>query len=128
MGEISSAFSVSYGAGRSEFAQVLFGRRRPTGGTIRVSGERFTPRSERQSIGRGFALVPESRRIQGLCLNQSVGFNLNLAAYRPISPAGIVSPVEERKVAQDQIRALKIATPGPGAEVLCLSGGNHRRW
>ena len=103
-GEIVGLFGL-IGAGRSEFAQVLFGRRRPTGGTIRVSGERFTPRSERQSIGRGFALVPESRRIQGLCLNQSVGFNLNLAAYRPISPTGIVSRIEERKVAQDQIQA-----------------------
>jgi ribose transport system ATP-binding protein len=125
-GEIVGLFGL-IGAGRSEFAQVLFGRHMPTSGTIRVDGKPFSPASERRSIDRGFALVPESRRIQGLCLNQSVGFNLNLAAYRPISPTGIVSPTEERKVARDQIRSLKIATPGSGTEVLRLSGGNQQK-
>ncbi len=125
-GEILGLFGL-VGAGRSEFAHVLFGRRRPTGGTIRVGGESFVPVSEGYSIDRGFALVPESRRIQGLCLNQSVGFNLNLATYRPISRAGIVSRAEERKVALDQIRKLKIATPGSGTEVLSLSGGNQQK-
>jgi ribose transport system ATP-binding protein len=125
-GEILGLFGL-VGAGRSELAQVLFGRRRPTGGTIRIGGQPFTPTCERHSIDRGFALVPESRRIQGLCLNQSVRFNLNLAAYRPISPTGIVSRAEERRVARDQIRALKIATPGAGAEVLSLSGGNQQK-
>lgn len=125
-GEIVGLFGL-IGAGRSEFVQTLFGRHRPTAGSIRIGNEPFRPASERDAIDRGLAFVPESRRIQGLCLNQSVGFNINLPSYERISVGGLVSGRAERHIAAGQIRALNIATPGPGTEVLNLSGGNQQK-
>ncbi|MER9002669.1 sugar ABC transporter ATP-binding protein [Mesorhizobium sp. M0862] len=125
-GEIVGLFGL-VGAGRSELAQSLFGRQRLTAGTITIEGAPFVPLSERISIRKGLALVPESRRIQGLCLNQSVAFNLNLAAYERISRGGLVSRNRERAVAAEQIGSLKIATAGQGTEVANLSGGNQQK-
>ncbi|HEY0419210.1 MAG TPA: sugar ABC transporter ATP-binding protein, partial [Acetobacteraceae bacterium] len=79
-GEIVGLYGL-IGAGRSEFASAVFGRHPATGGSIRLEGQEVAIRHESDAIGHGIALVPESRRDQGLCLNLGVGFNLNLPVF-----------------------------------------------
>ena len=66
-GEIVGFYGL-IGAGRSEFAMAIFGRRPKTAGTIVFEGEPIEIRSEEDAMERGIALAPESRRDQGLCL------------------------------------------------------------
>lgn len=73
------------------------------------------------------ALIPESRRLQGLCLSLSVGFNLNLPVYERISPFGVVRRADELRNAEAQIRDLRIRTPGAARQVGKLSGGNQQK-
>ena len=84
-------------------------------------------RREADAIRAGLALVPESRRDQGLCLNLPVGRNLNLAVYERLSRLGLVRGGEERRRAQRQIDAMSIRTPGPSEAVMNLSGGNQQK-
>ena len=125
-GEVVGLYGL-VGAGRSEFAQCLFGRTRARAGEVRLRGEPIRIRDERDAMRRGIALLPESRRDQGLCLGLGVGFNLNLPVFDRISPAGLVDRAAERRAALKQIRELGIVTTSPSAPAATLSGGNQQK-
>jgi ribose transport system ATP-binding protein len=65
------------GAGRSELARILFGLDSYESGTIKVLGEALRG-SPRRRIKNGLALLTESRREDGLCVEASVADNLAL--------------------------------------------------
>ena len=125
-GEIVGLYGL-IGAGRSEFVQTLFGRVGRTGGTIRWHGEAVTIASPQQAIARGIALVPESRRDQGLCLNLDVSTNLNLAIFDRLSRALTIDWRAASRAAQSQIGGLRIQTASPATPAHSLSGGNQQK-
>ncbi len=125
-GEIVGLYGL-IGAGRSEFVQTLFGRHPRTGGTLTWEGRVVDIRREQQAIALGMALVPESRRDQGLCLNLGVGTNLNLPIFDRLTHGVTISGPAEREAADRQIKDLRIVTAGRGALALSLSGGNQQK-
>lgn len=84
-GEILGIFGL-VGSGRSEFVHAVFGGDpRPSGGTVRYHGQEMPTRTPARSIRAGIALVPESRKDQGLFLDLAVLWNtaaFSLARYR----------------------------------------------
>ncbi|WP_207483923.1 sugar ABC transporter ATP-binding protein [Arenibaculum pallidiluteum] len=125
-GEVVGLYGL-VGAGRSEFVQAVFGRRRRTAGRIRFKGREVEIRRERDAIDLGIALVPESRRDQGLCLNLEVGHNLNLPIFHRLAPRGLVDGRAEAEAAQRQIDDMRIVTQSHRAEAATLSGGNQQK-
>ena len=125
-GEIVGLYGL-IGAGRSEFVTTLFGRHRSTGGEIRWQGAPVAIRREVDAMTLGMALVPESRRDQGLCLNLGVGFNLALPSYERLGRFGLVDRGAERALARRQIDRLNIVAAGPGIHAETLSGGNQQK-
>ncbi|SNB78233.1 monosaccharide ABC transporter ATP-binding protein, CUT2 family [Arboricoccus pini] len=115
------------GAGRSEFVQCLFGRTRRTAGKATLKGLPFHARTPAEAIALGVALVPESRRDQGLCLNLGVGFNLNLTIFHRLSRLGIVRRAAERAAAAERMSDMHIVAAGQGARAATLSGGNQQK-
>jgi ABC-type sugar transport system ATPase subunit len=111
------------GSGRTEIAHALFGVARFTRGTVEVDGKRVSPRSARQAVRAGLALVTEDRKAEGLALNQSVAANARLvldavlprqSAKRARSIPGILS-------------SLELVSRGGDQEVRFLSGGNQQK-
>ncbi|WP_419760185.1 sugar ABC transporter ATP-binding protein [Acidisoma sp.] len=125
-GEVVGLYGL-VGAGRSEFVQCLFGRTRRTAGEVKLKGEIAVIRHESDAIERGIALVPESRRDQGLCLNMGVGFNLNLPVFSRISPMGLIDTRAERRDAAKQIADLRIVAASASVPAATLSGGNQQK-
>lgn len=125
-GEVVGLYGL-IGAGRSEFVQCLFGRTKRTAGQVQLHGATVTIRHESDAIARGIALVPESRRDQGLCLNLGVGFNINLPSFGRISPMGLVDRRAERRDAAQQIADLRIVAASPNVPAATLSGGNQQK-
>ena len=125
-GEIVGLYGL-IGAGRSEFVQALFGRHPPTAGAIRWQGAPARIASPRDAIARGIALVPESRRDQGLCLNLGVATNLNLAIYDRLTRALVIDGRAEARAADAQIRDLRIAAASQATLAQSLSGGNQQK-
>jgi ribose transport system ATP-binding protein len=125
-GEIVGLYGL-VGAGRSEFVHALFGRVSHSGGEILWKGQKADIRREADAISRGIALVPESRRDQGLCLSLDVGLNLNLPIYERVSRGPTLSPRAEAKAAQAQIEKLHILTASRAAPAASLSGGNQQK-
>ncbi|WP_017585426.1 sugar ABC transporter ATP-binding protein [Nocardiopsis ganjiahuensis] len=112
------------GSGRTEIAHALFGIDRFTRGEVRVDGRPVNPRSPRQAIRAGLALVTEDRKAQGLSLNQSI-----LANGRLVLDA--VMPFGSRRRAQRVPGILSslelVARGGHQQEVQYLSGGNQQK-
>ncbi len=125
-GEVVGLYGL-VGAGRSEFVQCLFGRTKRSAGAVKLRGETVTIRHESDAITRGIALVPESRRDQGLCLNMGVGFNLNLPVFARISPRGLVDTRAEKRDAAKQIADLRIVAASAAVPAATLSGGNQQK-
>ncbi|MDI6025790.1 sugar ABC transporter ATP-binding protein [Corticibacterium sp. UT-5YL-CI-8] len=125
-GEIVGLYGL-IGAGRSEFVTTLYGRHAKSAGSILWDGKDVEIKSERDAMRLGMALAPESRRDQGLCLNLSVGTNLNLPIYKRISSNMLISGSQEKKHADQQISDLRIKTPTRHALASSLSGGNQQK-
>ena len=73
------------------------------------------------------ALVPESRRDQGLCLNLGVGFNTNLTVFERLTRAFMIDHRAESLAADQQIKDLQIKTASREALASSLSGGNQQK-
>jgi L-arabinose transport system ATP-binding protein len=115
------------GAGRSELAQAIFGVDPLTAGSISVAGKRVRLRSPADAIAAGIGFAPEDRKGQGLLLLASVQDNVVLAVPHRIGRLGFLRPGAGRHVAAEQVRGLRIKTPGLGQLVSKLSGGNQQK-
>ena len=125
-GEVVGLYGL-IGAGRSEFVQTVFGRQSKSAGEIVWKGEPVLIRDEADAIRRGLALVPESRRDQGLCLNMGVDFNINLPIFDRLTKGFVINHRAEAAHADRQIQDLRIRTAKRGAPASSLSGGNQQK-
>ncbi len=125
-GEIVGLYGL-IGAGRSEFVTGVYGRYPTTAGEIVWQGEPVRIARERDAINLGIALAPESRRDQGLCLNLSVGLNINLPVFDRLTRGLTINSGLEKAAADRQIADLRIKTNGRNALALSLSGGNQQK-
>jgi ribose transport system ATP-binding protein len=125
-GEIVGLYGL-IGAGRSEFVQTVFGRFPRSAGRVSWKGRAVAPRREADAIALGMALVPESRRDQGLCLNLGVGTNLSLTIYDRLTRGLTVSRRAEAEEADRQIGGLRIVTASRATPASSLSGGNQQK-
>jgi ribose transport system ATP-binding protein len=101
------------GAGRSELARILFGLDPLRSGEIRLDGQRIDRLPTRERIRRGLAFVTESRRDDGLFLDQAVVPNLSIVARGPAG--GLIERLRIR--CADAVRQ----------PVQQLSGGNQQK-
>ena len=72
-------FAGLIGAGRTELAELLFGVKRKTGGGVVLNGKESNPKSPREAIDKGIALVPEDRKKQGALLDVDIRGNISMA-------------------------------------------------
>jgi ribose transport system ATP-binding protein/L-arabinose transport system ATP-binding protein len=118
------------GSGRTEVARLAFGVDRLEGGHFEMGGRRVAIENETQAVKLGIALVPEERRSQGLMLDLSVGFNINIAtlpALRSVPGLPFLSSRKQRSQAGQRISELAIKTPGSSTKIAVLSGGNQQK-
>ncbi|MCS6766306.1 MAG: sugar ABC transporter ATP-binding protein [Candidatus Protistobacter heckmanni] len=114
------------GSGRTEVARAVFGADRITAGEIRVLGEpvKGGPLGARS---RGVALIPESRKQEGLALLRPVEDNLLISGLTRLFPSRVVKAGRGRARVLELIERLRIATPGPEQLAQNLSGGNQQK-
>ena len=120
-------FAGLVGAGRTELMQVLFGVDRPRGGRMALGGAAYAPDSPRGAIDAGVYLAPEDRKRHGLVLPMSVAQNTSLPDIGNYKPAGWLNRRAERRVAEAEVKRMRIKTPDVGRRVVNLSGGNQQK-
>jgi rhamnose transport system ATP-binding protein len=125
-GEILGIYGL-IGAGRTEWAQAVFGLRPIEKGTLWVGERCLLPRNPRAMIKAGLAYVPEDRLRQGLCRGLSTRANVVLASLRRLSRWGWLFVRKERQQAATLIEQLRVRLSSPEQVVGTLSGGNQQK-
>jgi len=116
------------GSGVQSLFHLLFGLEKPTAGRIRYRGEERRLRSASDAMQAGAALIPASRRHDGLMLDASVTKNATLAVLdRLLTRLGLIDGDKTERETLDIIAELGVVTSGPDALVGHLSGGNQQK-
>lgn len=115
------------GSGRSETLNAVFGADRVTAGDVQINGRRVRRNSVRASIRNRAALVPESRKDQGLVLGRSASDNIALPSLDLRQRAGFIRPSRERAVVDQAILDVDIRGRVQQVSVGALSGGNQQK-
>ena len=115
------------GAGRTELAAVIFGAKPKESGQILLHGREINPKSPREAIDLGIALVPEDRKRHGALLTNSIKNNINMPIYERISKASVIDSGTEKKTAEKYRKEIQIKCPTINQLVKNLSGGNQQK-
>jgi ABC-type sugar transport system ATPase subunit len=115
------------GSGRSEIVRAIYGAAPAAAGTIELDGSPVSVRHPRDGLRAGIAMVPESRKDEGLVLGRSVASNITLADPRGVSGAAVIDRARERARTRDLMARLDIRPPDPSRLVATLSGGNQQK-
>jgi rhamnose transport system ATP-binding protein len=115
------------GSGRSELARLVFGADRATGGQLEINGRAVRIRSTKDALRARIAMLPESRKLQGLHLPASLEHNITLPHLRTVSRYGVISRQQERRRAGEALRRFGVDPAKARQPVASLSGGNQQR-
>jgi ABC-type sugar transport system ATPase subunit len=115
------------GSGRSEVARLVFGADRLDAGELRLHGEPVRVRNPAHAARLGIALVPESRKEEGLLMVRSIRENATLATLPRYATAGVVSEERVRTRTDELSRRLDVRAPNGKVRVGLLSGGNQQK-
>jgi ribose transport system ATP-binding protein/inositol transport system ATP-binding protein len=120
-------FSGLVGAGRSELFKSIVGFDPMDGGHVFVKGQEIKKRKPNYAKKCGLVMVPEDRKIEGLVLINSVGFNITLTVLEYFIKLVYVNYKKEGEIEDKFIDRLKIKTPYKHQLVDKLSGGNQQK-
>jgi ribose transport system ATP-binding protein len=120
-------FAGLVGAGRTELMQVLFGVDPALGGSMTLEGAPYRPRNPRSAIRNGVFLAPEDRKRHGLVLPMSIAQNTSLPDIQNYNSIGWLDRGQERIVANQELKRMRIKAPTVEVKTVNLSGGNQQK-
>ena len=115
------------GSGRTETLRLLFGADRLQYGAIDVDGAALARLNPRRAIAAGIAMVPESRKEQGLVMTSSVRDNIALASLPSRRLGPFVRRSAERSEVDKASSAVDIRAARFDSQIQTLSGGNQQK-
>ena len=126
-GEILGFFGL-VGAGRTEVVRTIFGIDKASEGTMRIEGKPYNPKTPRDAMRHGIALVPEDRQKQGLVLKMSLTRNISLPILNALCWRGFIT---KKKCEQSYVTKhggqMEIKAAGYHVDAETLSGGNQQK-
>lgn len=125
-GEILGFYGL-VGAGRSELMKALMGLDPMNSGEIYLNGELVKKPNPMLMQNKGVALVPESRKTEGLLLKNTIAFNISLPILSMFMKHLRVDVDKEAEVVDEGIKSLQIKTPSADVHCGTLSGGNQQK-
>ena len=126
-GEIVGLFGL-VGAGQTELAMAVFGawQGRVTG-DITINGVKGRPKSPREALGRGCAMLTEDRKRSGLFEGQSAQRNISAASIGGVSRLGVIRRRDEQRRNTELAKGFQLRPPNLARLVETFSGGNQQK-
>jgi galactofuranose transport system ATP-binding protein len=115
------------GSGRTEMLRLLFGVDKRDSGTIIIEKKPAPLKTPRQAIACGLGFSPEDRKVAGIVPELSIRENIVLVLQARRGWFRKLSRRNQRKLADQFIKALNIATPDAEKQIRLLSGGNQQK-
>jgi simple sugar transport system ATP-binding protein len=123
----TTGFAGLLGSGRTEAGRLIFGADKTTRGQWMFEGRPTKINSPRKAMSLGIGFCSEDRKTEGIIPDLTVRENIILALqtrrgwWKPLGRA------KQRLLADEYIKALRIATPDSEKAVRFLSGGNQQK-
>src|SRR5690606_5058248 len=100
------------GAGKTELCRLLFGATKLTDGTLEYNQQAVKFKTQYDAVKKGFAMIPEERRREGIFVEEQVATNISISNLRPYVKMKLwLSRRGERQAARRIIDRLSIKTP-----------------
>jgi ABC-type sugar transport system ATPase subunit len=115
------------GSGRSEVARAIFGADRFREGTVQLDGRPLRGHSPRDAIRAGLAMLPESRKDQGLLMRRPIVENVTLPHLEALSHLGVVNSRKELRETREVVQRLDVRAADTRTQMTKLSGGNQQK-
>ena len=115
------------GAGKSEYAKVVFGCDNTYTGEYEVEGKPIRLKTPKGAIDLGFAFCSEDRKVEGIFPHMSVKENMTITALPKISRFGVVDRRKQKDIVEKYINSIRIKTHSPDQLICNLSGGNQQK-
>jgi simple sugar transport system ATP-binding protein len=112
----------SASSGKHEFAETVYGLRKPSVGTISVNGSAVRGGDVPAALKAGIGCVPRDRHHQGLVLDLSIAENATMS-----TAGAFVWPSAQRSAGSTAIASYDVKAAGPDQPVSDLSGGNQQK-
>lgn len=125
-GEILGFYGL-VGAGRSELMKAIMGLDPMDSGEIYLEGQKIEKSNPITMQKHGVALVPESRKTEGLLLNNTIQFNITLPVLDSFIKCLRVNAKKESEITDNGVSALHIKAPSAMVNCSTLSGGNQQK-
>lgn len=114
------------GSGRTEIARAVFGADAGAG-VVTLDGIELRSRTPRGRIKRGLAMLPESRKDQGLVMMRPVSENTTMAHLSTITARLGINRGLERRVVAAAMERVDVRAASQAMAVRALSGGNQQK-
>jgi ribose transport system ATP-binding protein len=117
------------GSGRTDLVRTIFGADRADDGCIEILGEPCHIKSMNPTriVNRGVAMLPESRKEDGLALALPLGDNVVMASLKRLFPNMIISNKKQTQVAETYVEELRIDCRSVQQLASSLSGGTQQK-
>jgi ribose transport system ATP-binding protein len=118
------------GSGPEAVMESLFGLRGRVPGSLSIgdTAPLPLPKSPIEAVERGIAMVPASRRDEGLFMEWSIARNIALLKLNTLrGPVGTIRTSAVYSLADGYAEAFRIAAPNTSTPVGRLSGGNQQK-
>jgi len=115
------------GAGRTEVARAIFGIDMKNKGKTYIYGTEVNIKSPKEAMAQGLAFLTEDRKGQGLVLDNTVAFNMNLASLNKCKSGMLLDLKKLKEATTRNIEKLHINPPSDTFMVRKLSGGNQQK-
>lgn len=125
-GEILGMYGF-VGAGRSEFAQAIFGLRALARGDVFVDGARVRIGRPREAVRAGLGYVPEDRLVQGIFRGHSLRANASAVMLPRLAWMTLIRSRDEQALARRVMEEMRVMARSPEQAVGTLSGGNQQK-
>lgn len=115
------------GSMRTELLETLFGSRMQGNGTIYYKGEPVRFKKEMDAIKRGFAMVTEERRFNGIYAGMGVDFNMTISNLKKYCRWGLLQNGRMKKDIDSMVKSMAIKLGSTSTPIKNLSGGNQQK-
>jgi ABC-type sugar transport system ATPase subunit len=115
------------GSGRSEVARAIFGADRRDRGTVELDGAKLRLRQPKDAVRAGIAMLPESRKEQGLLMGRSIVENVTLPHLGEVSTGGFLAGGKQLRETSALTTQLDVRARRVTSRVDTLSGGNQQK-
>jgi ABC-type sugar transport system ATPase subunit len=116
------------GCGKIDVCRTLFGILQPDSGEICIKGKRVSFASPSEAIQQKLMFLPESRKMEGLFLRDTVRQNLIASVLnKKISRSVFVSREKVDALVRRFVELLRIKIKDADQRVVYLSGGNQQK-